>query len=150
MAGIEDSAARAERVAADAALASAIERDGIGPFVDRWEALPIWDSQRTLDASARGALRMQRLGNDPRGLANSLRGAGQGALPPLGGALARVDAPALIVTGALDAKYVALGRSLERDLPGARLAVVAGAGHAVHVERPRELLQIVLEFLDRR
>ena len=148
--GIEDEAARVARAAADEALADDIERHGIAAFVDRWEALPLWDSQRSLAAEARGALRAQRVAGDPRGLANSLRGAGQGASPPLRGALDAIVAPVLVVAGELDARYVALGRSLADDLPHARLVTIPGSGHAVQLERPGELLRHVLDFLDAR
>jgi pimeloyl-ACP methyl ester carboxylesterase len=33
-------------------------------------------------------------------------------------------------------------------IPGARLAVVEGAGHAVHLERPEEHTRLVRAFLD--
>ena len=148
--GIADDTTRAERAAADAALAADLERDGIGPFVDRWEALPLWESQRALASEVRDALRTQRLGGNPRGLANSLRGAGQGAALALTDALQVIAAPVLLVAGGLDARYVTIGRSLERALPLARLVVVEGAGHAVQLERPGELLRLVLDFLDAR
>jgi 2-succinyl-6-hydroxy-2,4-cyclohexadiene-1-carboxylate synthase len=148
--GIADQAARAIRAAADAELAGWIEHHGLAAFVDRWEALPLWESQRALPAAVRQVLRAQRLAGNPRGLANSLRGAGQGAAPPLGSALEAVVAPALLVAGALDTRYVALGESLARELPNARLVVVPGAGHAVALERPDDLLHHVLEFLDAR
>lgn len=89
-------------------------------------------------------------------------GPGQ-ALPPL-----------LLVVGELDAKFVQLGRQAveavssddsgagaaegsdgksaeagtgSADSRAAALRVVPGAGHAVHVERPMELLTILDEFI---
>lgn len=145
--GVADAAERATRVTADAVLADALERDGVEAFVDRWERLPLWASQAALPAEVRAALRRQRLANDARGLANSLRGAGAGADEPVLGRLGEIRAPALLVAGALDAKYVALGRAMVGALPGARLAVVEGAGHAVHLERPGEFARLVRRFL---
>ena len=66
--GIADPAERASRRAADVALAEAIERDGVAAFVERWEALPLWATQRALPAAARDKLRAQRLANTPLGL----------------------------------------------------------------------------------
>ena len=46
--GIADATARAARLAADRALADRIERDGVPAFVDYWQSLPLWASQRRL------------------------------------------------------------------------------------------------------
>src|SRR3990172_7929303 len=72
--GLDDPCARADRVRSDAELADAIERAGMEAFVARWETLPLFASQLCLPALVRERLRRQRLGNDPLGLANSLRG----------------------------------------------------------------------------
>ena len=57
------------------------------------------------------------------------------------------DSP--VVIGVVqDAKYVALGRLMERSMPQARLSVVEGAGHAVHLEQPVVFASLVAEFLD--
>ncbi|HEY0777298.1 MAG TPA: 2-succinyl-6-hydroxy-2,4-cyclohexadiene-1-carboxylate synthase [Gemmatirosa sp.] len=145
--GIADPAERAARVAADRALADTIERDGVAAFVDRWERLPLWASQASLGEDVRVRLRVHRLANDARGLANSLRGAGAGADPPVLDQLGAIGAPTLIVAGALDAKYVALGRAMREVIAGARLVVMPGAGHAVHLERPAEFAGVVRECL---
>ena len=146
--GIDDPAERAARVAADAALADAIERDGVPAFVDRWERLPLWASQAALPDAMRARLRAQRLANDPVGLANSLRGAGAGADGPVLGALGALRRPTLVVAGALDGKYVALGDAIGRAVGGARVVVVPGAGHAVHVEQRDAFGDAVRTFLD--
>ena len=145
--GLVDPAERAARRAADAALADAIERDGVAAFVERWERLPLWASQATLPAETRAGLRAQRLRNHPRGLANSLRGAGAGVEPPVHERLGALDVPTLLIAGALDAKYVAIAESLERIMPRARGVVVPGAGHAVHLERPAAFAAAVRAFL---
>lgn len=145
--GIADPAERAARVAADEALASDIEREGLEAFVARWEALPLWASQARLPDEVRGRLRCQRLRSDPRGLANSLRGMGAGAMEPVTSRLGELTLPVQLVVGELDTKYVALGRELAGAIPGAALAVVPGAGHAVHLERPEVFAQLVERFL---
>lgn len=145
--GIDESAGRAERVEADNALADAIEHDGIEAFVDRWEQLPIWNAQRTLPDEARAKLRNQRLENRPGGLANSLRGAGAGRDEPVLDRLGRIEAPALLIAGALDTKYVNIAKSMQKALLTARLNIVPNAGHAVHFERPHEFVKAVMDFL---
>lgn len=146
--GIAKPAERAARVVADAARADRIEREGITAFVDDWERLPLWTSQAALPLEARSRLRAQRLGNDRRGLANSLRGAGAGLDVPVLGPLGALQVPTLLVAGALDGQYAELARHMARAIPGARLAIVPDAGHAVHLERPDEFAALVLRFLD--
>jgi 2-succinyl-6-hydroxy-2,4-cyclohexadiene-1-carboxylate synthase len=145
--GIADEAERTQRVVADEVLAGLIERDGVEAFVARWEALPLWESQRALPAAVRESLRAHRLANDAAGLANSLRGAGAGAEPSVAARLGEIAVPALLVAGALDTKYVAIGEAMARAIPDARLEVVREAGHAVHLERPAELAALVQGFL---
>jgi len=145
--GIIDPAERAARVASDEALAASIERDGIEAFVDRWEKLPLWASQRALTPVARARLRAERLAQRSGGLAGSLRGAGVGVEPPVLDRLGALAMPALFVAGALDAKYVALAMAMAERIPGARVEIVAEAGHAVHLERPETFAALVGGFL---
>ena len=145
--GIVDAEERAERVRADGALADDVERDGIAAFVARWERIPLFASQAALPAAARERLRAQRLRSSPTGLANSLRGMGTGAMTPAWDRLGALRVPVLLVAGALDAKYLALGRRMAAAVPGARLEVVEGAGHAVHLERPDRFAALVGGFL---
>lgn len=145
--GIADAGERTKRAAEDAALADAIVREGVPAFVDRWERLPLFATQARLPAEARAAVRAQRLGHTAQGLANSLRGLGQGAQPPLFERLPAVAAPALLIAGELDARYATLSREMSRRMPNARLVIVPAAGHAVHLEQPAAFQRAVLGFL---
>jgi 2-succinyl-6-hydroxy-2,4-cyclohexadiene-1-carboxylate synthase len=146
--GIAETSRRRARAEDDTALADAIERDGIAAFVDRWERLPLFASQGRLPAAVRADVRAQRLANSAVGLANSLRGLGQGRQPPLFDRLEAIAVPALLVAGALDAAYTALGREMSRRMPNARLLVVENAGHAVHLEQPKAFDDAVTDFLE--
>jgi pimeloyl-ACP methyl ester carboxylesterase len=53
----------------------------------------------------------------------------------------------LLVVGEGDGKYGEVARAMAARVPGARVAVVPGAGHAVHVEAPAAVGELVLEFL---
>lgn len=145
--GIADPAERAARVRADEALADSIERDGLGAFVDRWERLPLFASQERLPEEVRRRHRAQRLSHDPRGLANSLRGMGAGAMEPAWERLSTLVMPVLLLAGELDEKYVALAREMERRIPHASSLIVPNAGHAVHLEAPEVYDQAVLGWL---
>ncbi len=145
--GLADPAERRARVASDEALASRIEREGLEAFVNDWEWLPLFASQSRLPMSARDGLRAQRLRNNPRGLANSLRSLGTGAQIPLWDRLPELQTPTLLIAGVLDQKFAAIAGSMAEALPKARLALVSEAGHTVHFEQPEVFDKLVLEFL---
>jgi 2-succinyl-6-hydroxy-2,4-cyclohexadiene-1-carboxylate synthase len=145
--GIADPAERAARVRSDEVLADFAEREGIAAFVDRWERLPLFASQARLPAAIRDGLRGQRLANDPVGLANSLRGLGQGAQVALHDRLGEVEMPTLLVVGEEDAKFRCLATEMSSAMPVARVEVVAGSGHAPHLEQPQAFQRVVSDFL---
>jgi 2-succinyl-6-hydroxy-2,4-cyclohexadiene-1-carboxylate synthase len=135
-AGIVDAAERAARRASDETLARVAEEEGIAAFVERWEALPLFAAERAGLPEARARLHAARLANDPRGLATSLRGAGQGTMAPLLPVLGRITVPATVITGALDPTGQPRARVVAGAIPGTRLSVVPGVGHAPHREAP--------------
>jgi len=146
--GLREAKARRARAEQDAKLAAMLEQDGMASFVDRWEELPLFSSQRRLPEPVRAALRAQRLQHNPIGLANSLRGAGQGTQPPMHDRLPELRMPTLLIAGALDPDYGALGREMSRLIPASRLVIVPDAGHTVHVEQPDAFYRVVQDFLN--
>lgn len=144
--GIEGAEEREARRQQDERLAQLLAREGTESFVDRWERLPLFASQRRLDGETRAALRRQRLAANPIGLAGSLRGFGAGVPEPLYGRLAELPAP-LLIAGELDDRYCRLACSMADLIPGASPAIVPEAGHAVHLERPQAFEEIVMSFL---
>ena len=130
----------------EAVIARTLERGGIAPFIDAWERTPVLAFEARLGADARAALREIRIAHHPAGLATSLRAAGQGAMEPLHRRLREISSPTLVIVGANDpardrATAVAAG------IPGARLAVIDGAGHAPHLEAPAAFRRLVLDFV---
>jgi 2-succinyl-6-hydroxy-2,4-cyclohexadiene-1-carboxylate synthase len=146
-AGIQHEKERHERAEADQELARRIEEVGIEMFVDEWERLPIWESQRALPVEVLQFQRDIRLRNRAVGLANSLRGMGQGAQPSYWDRLDELAVPVLLLAGALDRKFVGIAGQMGVRIAGAELSVIPDAGHAVHLERPREFLDDVRAFL---
>jgi 2-succinyl-6-hydroxy-2,4-cyclohexadiene-1-carboxylate synthase len=147
--GIADPAERAARVRSDEEMAARIEREGVATFVDYWQSIPLWESQKSLAADRRAALRAQRLQNSTTGLANSLRGMGAGAQEYLFDSLREVRTPTLFVAGELDTRYVELARAMAGEVPGAVVCVITGAGHAAHFERPDAFADAAGQFLRR-
>ena len=146
-AGLASPADREDRVAADEALARRILTRGLEPFVDEWMALPIFASQKRLGEAALVRARAQRLRGKAQGLAQSLRGMGTGAMPPLHSALPGLDLPVLLVVGDEDAKFEAIASSLSSALPHAQTFVIPDAGHAAHLENPEVVGRVVSEFI---
>ncbi len=146
-AGLATEDERATRRAADDALATGIERDGIATFVAAWERQPVFASHASLPPTRAARLRAMRLSNRPDGLAASLRGAGQGVMEPLFDRLASVRAQALVIAGNLDARGEPRARQVADGIPGARLEVIANAGHTPHEEQPRVFRRLALDFL---
>ena len=144
--GLASPIEREERRISDEILAASIERDGVAAFVDRWEKLPLFASQQSLPAECKQALHAQRLHNCAVGLANSLRGVGVGVQPALHLRLPALSIPVLLIAGELDNKFCALARQMAQVLPQSQLHIVPGAGHAVHLERPREFDDLIRDF----
>ena len=142
-AGIDDPDERAARRSSDEALAGRVESEGLEPFLRWWLAQPLF---RSLPA---GAEQMEgRLEGSPAGLASSLRLAGTGTQEPLWDRLGRLAMPVLVVAGELDTRYCALARRMAEAIgANADLEIVAGAGHACHLERPDAFLAAVTSWL---
>jgi 2-succinyl-6-hydroxy-2,4-cyclohexadiene-1-carboxylate synthase len=148
--GIDDPEERARRRADDEELAGLLRREGLDAFLARWEAHPTLATMRDLPGSLASALRARRRRNSPEGLASALRFLGSGAQPSLWAELPELDVPALLVAGERDAKFCSIARAMAARLPRGRLRVVASAGHAPHLEAPRELAALVADWFTHR
>ncbi|HEY8531765.1 MAG TPA: 2-succinyl-6-hydroxy-2,4-cyclohexadiene-1-carboxylate synthase [Limnochorda sp.] len=146
--GLNSAQERAERRARDEALAEFLEERGIRAFVECWEALPLFASHERLPDRVRWRQRRLRLLGRPAELAASLRGMGTGVQEPLWDRLAQVQAPTLLIVGELDEKFRNLALHMASRLPRARVVMVPGAGHTVHLEAPEVFTRQVLAFLE--
>ena len=132
-AGIEDDQERAARRASDEALADRLERDGLEPFVETWRNQVVFAGDPDwVTAEAQADQRR----NDAAGLAAVLRGLGTGAMAPLWNRLGELTMPAVVLVGARDTKFRALGERLCATLPDVRLDIAPDAGHSVQLEAP--------------
>ena len=144
--GLQDPAEREQRRLSDEALAASIERNGIPTFIERWENLPLFASQKSLPLERRKELHKQRLQNSVTGLAQSLRGVGTGAQPSLHTRLPTLHIPVLLIAGELDTKFTTIARHMAQSLPQAQLYIIPAAGHTVHLERPQAFTSLVGNF----
>lgn len=145
--GLKTEQERKARRCADERLAQRLEAHGIAPFVDNWEKLPLFSSQKRLAKPLQDAIRQTRLRNDPAALAASLRGLGTGSQPSFWEALPDLSQPALLLCGSLDSKFVVINRNMMMHLPNVCLAIIEDAGHTVHLEQPVAWLRRVRQSL---
>jgi 2-succinyl-6-hydroxy-2,4-cyclohexadiene-1-carboxylate synthase len=143
--GLADDVQRAERRRADEELAREIERCTIEEFARRWAQTPVLAG---LPAGALDAAHADRLRSTPAGLARALRGLGTGALPSLWGRLGDLAMPVTLAVGERDEKFRGIAAEMSRGIPGARIpaarvVVVPGAGHAVHLEAPEAIAALL-------
>ena len=147
--GLATAQEREERVASDEVLAQKLLNEGVEAFIDFWQEVGLFASQKRMPQERRDRVRAGRLRNRAIGLANSLRGMGTGSQEDVRDRLAAVGVPTFLITGALDTKFTGLAQEMAERLPHATIAVIDDAGHAAHVERPAEFSALVLDFLRR-
>lgn len=138
--GVDD---RAARRLDDERRADRIRRIGLDRFLDEWLSQPLFAG---LDDAAQG--REARRENTAEGLARSLELAGTGTQEPLWERLAAITAPVLVLAGERDERFGAVGERLAATIgDNATYAMVPGAGHTAHLERPVAFLAILRPWL---
>jgi 2-succinyl-6-hydroxy-2,4-cyclohexadiene-1-carboxylate synthase len=132
--GIDDDEERAARRTSDEALAQSIETDGVDAFLERWLSQPMFANVPRGDERQR----------NPEVLMASLRALGTGTQEPLWSRLHELAMPVLVLAGARDEKFVALGQRLAVTIgDNARFEVVPDAGHAAHLEQPHAFVALL-------
>src|SRR5215218_10293170 len=119
--GLAGERERAERRAADAALADRIERIGVEAFAREWAAQPLFAGQPEAVAALAHEDRLRRSAAEH---AAQLRGLGTGVMPPLWDRLGELAMPVALVVGERDEKFRAIAGRMAERLPRAELRVV--------------------------
>jgi 3-oxoadipate enol-lactonase len=144
-----DTRAAADTPAASAgrnATAERVLREG-SSFLAETMAPKLFSSQ-TLASRPHVADAVKRviLGTDPRGIAGAARGMAR--RPDSTPDLPRIACPTLVLVGKDDVlSPPAEMRSLAREIPNARFAVIPDAAHLAPLEQPTEVNQTIEEFL---
>lgn len=146
--GLSSASERKQRARKDEILAQRIVEEGIETFADYWESQGLFATQKRLPKEIREWLRKQRLGNNPIGLANTLRAVGLGVQRPIHKSLPTLKIAVLCVTGSLDRKFTTIAEDICNRVPNGKLTLIRGAGHAPHLEKPEQFNKAVLRFLD--
>jgi pimeloyl-ACP methyl ester carboxylesterase len=82
-----------------------------------------------------------------QGLAHAARGMLAQESPAVIDGLATIRVPTLIVVGDQDGPFLAPCEYMAKKIPGARLEVIAGAGHASNLDQPAAFNRVLLGFL---
>jgi 2-succinyl-6-hydroxy-2,4-cyclohexadiene-1-carboxylate synthase len=141
--GLTDAGERAARRAADRRWIELLRRDGIQPFVDAWETLPLFASQARMPPGRLAAQRQQRLAQSAEGLARSLACHGLGAMPPAWDALAAWPGRLHWVCGAADTRFTAIARCVAEQRPATTLTLLPGIGHNPLIEAPARVAALI-------
>lgn len=145
--GLKEEAARLERTEKDSQLAARILDNGIEEFVNQWQEIPLFATQKRLSDRIQRKIRDERLSQQKEGLAMSLYTMGTGAQPSWWSHLSQLTNPALLITGEEDKKFVTINKAMQKEIPQAEFIVCPNVGHAVHVENSRKFGKIVDVFL---
>lgn len=145
--GLETKEERMERRKQDQQLANRILTNDMEAFVDYWENISLFESQKKLSLETRMLIRQQRLAHSPLGLANSLLGMGTGSQPSWWDKLEYMKFPVLLVTGELDLKFCKIAERMQQRLRNREWLTINNVGHAIHVEDGEKFGKIISEFL---
>lgn len=145
--GLKTFAKQKARQAQDEQLAQKIQTKGLKAFIDDWENIPLFSTQKNLPLSVQQSIRIERESQTEEGLVQSLRWMGTGVQPSWWNQLSRLSLPVLLLVGALDKKFVQINQEMQENFQDATLKIVPEAGHAVHLEKPEDFHRIVKSFI---
>src|SRR5699024_6625145 len=146
--GLKTEQERKERREADRKLAEMIVDKGVLTFIDFWENIPLFHTQKRLPEEAKKNIRTEREKQTSGGLSASLLHMGTGIQPSWWENLKQLDIPVSLIAGSEDEKFVRINKEMNKKLPHSELNVVKDAGHAVHVEQAGKFVKIVREFME--
>jgi 2-succinyl-6-hydroxy-2,4-cyclohexadiene-1-carboxylate synthase len=145
--GVEDPEERKQRFQKDLAWARLLREEGLDAMVERWQAQPLFATQKALPPGVQEEQHRWRTSHrHPWGLEASLVAAGQGAMEPLWAALGDLCLPLLYVAGEEDARYREVGKRVALRVVGARWETIPGCGHNVTLEAPSILAERLVAF----
>ena len=132
-----------------------------GPGYRNAEARGAWNQrahERAKDLEARGLDALASSSREMREAMGHHRSA-QGLAHAARGMLAQQDSavidslpairvPTLIIVGDRDTPFIAPSEYMAMKIPGARIEVIAGAGHSSNLDQPTAFTKVILDFLD--
>ena len=146
--GCATQAERTEAAQRNQGWVDRIQHDGMEAFVNYWETLPMFATQKELGWDK--LLHVSRAANNPTSMVLCLQGSGKQAMPLAEVTLEAVRTqrqnglPMLYIYGDKDAKSASVAATLEAE--GVLVSAIP-AGHNVHLEAPMLYLKEVVHFL---
>ena len=145
--GIEGKENRKSRILSDKKIIDLLTEKTIDDFVEFWESLSIWDSEKKLGVSARKKLRAIRKSQNPLGLSLSLKYQGQGVQSNLINYLDRIVNNTMILYGENDIKYEKISKKMSKAIRNSKTIVVPHSGHNIILENPIFVSRAVKNFI---
>lgn len=146
-AGLKTENEKLARIEQDNHLSSMILNEGIEVFVNYWENIPLFATQKNLTSESQQKIKQGRLNQSPIGLSNSLKGMGTGIQPSLWNDLNQFKKPTLLVCGEYDEKFCLIMGKMNEKLEKSEIIKIPHVGHAIHVEESEKFATIVIGFL---
>ncbi len=141
--GLRSELERQERAVWERGWARLLREEGMDAFLAKWEAQPLFTTQRCLPEAQRAAQRAVRRSHDPEGLARALEVLGLAVMPNYWEVLDEIKTPVRLVAGERDGKFRLLAERVVGQLSNARLHIVPGAGHNVPLEAPEAMASLL-------
>ncbi len=135
--GISDGEERAARLTQDKDTAEKLRTDDFGEFLDQWYRQPLFGGLR--NSRDYTEILARRLRGNPAQLARALELFSVGRQPDLNRYQFKPEV--IYMAGGEDRKYSEIAAGLKNF----KTAIIAGAGHAIHLEKPTEIGRILQE-----
>jgi len=141
--GLRTPAEQIERQQSDEHLAQEIIQVGVSHFVSKWLSNPMFSNLVSTEGDIKDRLR-----NSVDGLVSSLRLSGTGSQQSLWDRLSELSMPVLLIVGENDQKFRQINSEMKNLISSqTELVIIQNAGHAVHLEQPKQCVSVIANFL---
>ena len=148
-AGIKEAVLRANRRKQDQKWIHLLREEGLKAFVLQWQEVPLFASQKALPQTVQLRVYQERMSQNRWGLANSLAHMGTGAQQNYWSQLAKMEMPLLYLAGEFDAKFCQIGQEMVHLWQNqAQLEIISSAGHCIHLENPKAVVDNIKKFVE--
>ena len=144
--GLKTEEERVARLEHDYGIIKKLQALPVEQFMQEWYDQPLFDSLREHPDKLERLLHDQSQASTP-GWVKSLQMMGTGKQFSLWPRIDEVRHEPLLIVGEKDAKFQAIAKEMAEAISGAKMVVVPGAGHNVHLEKPSVFVEQVRQYL---